>query len=247
MKWSAQAGQDAYVFQRALLKCSEGIFVEFGARDGVEHSNTYAFEHGLGWRGLLFEADPKEFRRLQANRPHSTVFHGAVCPRGQKNLSFAVSQVPGWSGPSTTYEPSRAHSTAQTVQVKCYDLAHELATRKFQVVDYMTIDVEGHEVAIIEDFPWDAFTIKLVQIEQLDERRYPAQRGKKARIIRHMLSKGYQLRKVYEVAHMDTDDLVFELELLSRRNRTAGTAGGFTRDHRDGSHTTIVPRRHTAM
>ena len=40
------------------LRCGHGTFVEFGARNGVDHSNTLYFERALGWRGILVEADP---------------------------------------------------------------------------------------------------------------------------------------------------------------------------------------------
>jgi hypothetical protein len=76
-------------------------------------------------------------------------------------------------------------------------------------VDYMTIDTEGSELEIIKDFPWHKFDIRVVQIEQLDARRYPAQAGKKKEIIKHMQRVGYKLLSVYVVATGDTDDLIF--------------------------------------
>jgi Methyltransferase FkbM domain len=77
-------------------------------------------------------------------------------------------------------------------------------------VDYMTIDTEGSELDIILDFPWNDFDVRVVQIEQLVAARYPAQRGKKERIIQHLTSSefGYQLLGVYNVKDMDTDDLI---------------------------------------
>ena len=217
-QWTSQAGQDRYVYDQfvnvpnALLRCNGGVFVEFGARNGIEHSNTYFFEKVLGWKGLLFEADPKEHPLLRRNRPGATCFEGAVCPRGQHSVNFAVSRTPGWSGPSQSYEPTRYIHTERVQQVKCFDLAQELIRRNWTTVDYMTIDVEGHEAAIVEDFPWRSFRIKLVQVEQLDERNFPAQRGRKDRIIKHMRSNGYALTKVYTVAPMDTEDLIFSLK-----------------------------------
>jgi hypothetical protein len=76
-------------------------------------------------------------------------------------------------------------------------------------VDYMTIDTEGSELAIIQDFPWHDFDIRVVQIEQLDARKYPAQAGKKQKIMQHMQSVGYKLLSVYAVSAGDTDDLIF--------------------------------------
>jgi hypothetical protein len=39
--------------------CCRGVFVEFGARDGIQDSNTLVFERSLKWKGLLFEMNPK--------------------------------------------------------------------------------------------------------------------------------------------------------------------------------------------
>ena len=77
------------------------------------------------------------------------------------------------------------------------------------IVDYMTIDTEGSEVSIIQDFPWNDFDVRVVQIEQLNELEYPAQVGKKDKIIQHMTSFNYTLLSVFVVAERDTDDLIF--------------------------------------
>ena len=194
-----------------LLKCGSGFFVEFGARNGIDHSNTLFFERQLGWTGLLFEVDPNELTQLRANRPKATVYDGAVCPSSQIELSFGISKIPGWSGSATSYEPSRNQSTARVVSVKCYHLAAELRRANVRVVDYMTIDTEGSEPEIVEDFPWSQFEVSIVQIEQLDERGFPAQRGKKDRVVRHMTSQGYDFYRAYTVAVRDTEDLIFVL------------------------------------
>jgi hypothetical protein len=73
----------------------------------------------------------------------------------------------------------------------------------------MTIDTEGSELEIVQDFPWNDFDIRVVMIEQLNARRYPAQAGQKQKIMQHMQSVGYKLLSVYVVADGDTDDLIF--------------------------------------
>ena len=96
----------------------------------------------------------------------------------------------------------------------------------------MTIDTEGSELALILDFPWDEFDVRIVQVEQLNERKYPAQRNRKAEIIQHMESKGYKLLSVYAVATYDTDDLIFT------RNLDAFLAMVPANQDRDGDYTT---------
>jgi Methyltransferase FkbM domain len=75
-------------------------------------------------------------------------------------------------------------------------------------VDYMTIDTEGSEVDIVEDFPWNEFDIRVVQVEQLSPQAYPGQREKKNRLIVHMRKFGYKLLGAYTVSENDTEDMV---------------------------------------
>lgn len=59
----SQAGQDVWVLQQI----PKGFFVDVGAHDGVESSNTYALEK-LGWQGLCIEPNPESYQRLINNR-----------------------------------------------------------------------------------------------------------------------------------------------------------------------------------
>jgi len=58
------------------------VFVEIGALDGAQFSNTLQFETLLGSRGLLVEAHPDnsvKLRTNQVNRPNSVIVTAAIC------------------------------------------------------------------------------------------------------------------------------------------------------------------------
>jgi hypothetical protein len=110
-------------------------------------------------------------------------------------------------------EPTRNHKVFHTKVYPCRYLADELRQRHWHRVDYMTIDTEGSELAIVLDFPWDDFDVRVVQIEQLYEGKYKAQAGRKAQIIAHLESFGYKLLSVYAVDPFDTDDLILTRNL----------------------------------
>ena len=129
----------------------------------------------------LIEADPSQYRNLEANRPRSWTYHGAVCTRGAGNttrLSIAGPKFGGWSGMRETMEPTRKGKMARNVDVPCYYLPDLLERHGLRRVDYLTIDTEGSELSFVEDFPWAEYDVRVVQIEQLDELRYKAQRGR---------------------------------------------------------------------
>jgi hypothetical protein len=63
-------------------------FVEVGAADGLDLSNSYALEAYLGWRGLCVEASPSSVRLLWANRPACTVVDAVVGARSGEVVKF---------------------------------------------------------------------------------------------------------------------------------------------------------------
>jgi hypothetical protein len=48
-------------------KKRDGFFIEAGAHDGVEASNTLYLEKKMGWKGLLVEPNPDTFAGIIYN------------------------------------------------------------------------------------------------------------------------------------------------------------------------------------
>src|SRR3989338_5116868 len=68
----SQCDQDIELL-KVLPLIREKRFLEFGAADGVSHSNTYFLsEYLTSWEGLCIEPNPLEFDRLVQNRPGCT-------------------------------------------------------------------------------------------------------------------------------------------------------------------------------
>ena len=76
----SQACEDQFAYISLFSTYNEPqTFVEMGALDGVSLSNTLFYEETLHWHGLLVEANPAAFRRLQCNCRAATAVHAAVC------------------------------------------------------------------------------------------------------------------------------------------------------------------------
>lgn len=114
--FTAQNGQDKYMyikhFQRRPELLGKGVFVEFGARNGLKHSNTYFFEKALGWMGVMVEADVREYPTLPVNRPNTVPVFGALTNRDGDTVDFMVSRFAGWSGFVDEYNEHRMGNSA---------------------------------------------------------------------------------------------------------------------------------------
>jgi hypothetical protein len=66
----SQAHQDVFVLEM-LEKKRDGYYVEVGAYDEIDHSNTYTLEKNFGWRGISLELDKEasaDFNSVRSNK-----------------------------------------------------------------------------------------------------------------------------------------------------------------------------------
>ena len=196
----SQAGQDRWIFENLMASNVEdvrnrgGFFIEFGARDGAEHSNTYFFEHFLGWNGLLIEASPSELGNILQNRPGSAIVHGAVCDRGI--ITLFDTGLPGMSGDKESYDSERFSELkdgAKEYEVKCYPLDYLVKYFKIEEVDLMTVDTEGSELSALKTFPFNRVKPKLIAVELLVGNK--ERDSDRMALTSFMESKGYKICK----------------------------------------------------
>ena len=67
--WTSQLGQDRWAWENVVQKKQNGYYVDVGAHDGKSYSNTYIFEHYLGWTGLCIETSAQYVCTTQSMPP----------------------------------------------------------------------------------------------------------------------------------------------------------------------------------
>lgn len=148
MPFHSQAGQDQWVIEQHGTE--PGFFVDVGAHDGIVHSNTYALERDWGWVGICIEPNVAAFASLTDSRTAECVCAAASARRGDLRMTGDV--IDG-HGPTT---------------VKAVTLADVLRGHVGNVlphVDYLSIDVEGHELEVLAGMDFDRYYVKLLTIE----------------------------------------------------------------------------------
>jgi len=159
----SQAGQDLWVFGEAFNEMVGGFFVDVGAHDGVTFSNTYLLEHRYRWRGICIEANPKSFAILAANRNVACL---NICLDAQEGYVEFVTKGPtsGIVAPDTDNKQAMAH---EQITMKAATLRSVLERQNApEVIDYLSIDVEGAEERILGSFPFDKYTFNCVTVER---------------------------------------------------------------------------------
>ncbi len=175
IKYYSQYEQDKFLSEN-IFKGKTGFFIEIGADDGVDKSNTYFFELS-GWKGLCIEPSPSRFEQLKKNRKCECINMAVSSSEKQVEFMDITGYGKGLSGIVDHYDARHVDRIArettnndQTISkkkviVNTARLDNLLADRNITAVDYCSIDVEGSEVEILKsiDFnqTWfDVFTIE---------------------------------------------------------------------------------------
>ncbi len=156
----SQQGEDVFVFRNFLNKpVSDGVFVEVGAFDGVQGSNTKFFEDVLGYRGVLVEPVGDHIPNIVARRPNSKVYNCAIHPTACTVDIVGNSATAGIpTEMSETHRETWFAGEPASTQVHAGRLDALLEHAGISHVDFMSIDVEGAELLVLETMNWSIET-----------------------------------------------------------------------------------------
>ncbi len=161
--FTSQVGQDSWVCGEAFNGMTNGTFVDIGAHDGIQISNTYVLESTYKWSGLCIEANPETFQRLKQNR-RATLLNLCL-DQEQGVVEFALR---GLRGGIVDRGLDNEHSgECEIRQIQTTTLGRVMEDwRMPAVVDYLSIDVEGAEERILGGFDFDKYQFRCITIER---------------------------------------------------------------------------------
>lgn len=185
----SQQEEDKTLYSK-YLNYRDGFFIELGAMDGIEYSNTLFFERILGWNGVLIEASKNQFDRLISNRPNCHNFNYAVSTK-EGFVEFLGEGALG--GMTHTMNDGHRYGWGleknfgfRPYMIKSSPISKILSPLNIKRVDLFSIDVEGGEIEVLKTFDWN-IPVYIILIEGC----YNTDEEGKEKIINDSISKGY--------------------------------------------------------
>ncbi len=166
-KSKSQLWQDVWVLDRTAFK-RNGFFVDIGASDGVQWSNSHLLEKSFDWRGILVEPNPLHRDTLPANRS-SRVHSGCVGAITGEDVAFwcaSDAELSGIGRYAAQDDHARARGDHAVVQMKTISLNDLLRECEAPAtIDYISLDTEGSELDILSTFDFARYRVRLWTIE----------------------------------------------------------------------------------
>jgi FkbM family methyltransferase len=166
-KSQSQIRQDLFVLHQLNFK-QNGYFVEFGATNGIDLSNSYLLETEYGWNGILVEPAKVWHPDLLKNR-RAKIDTRCVYKTSGESILFNESKDPNLSVIDSfsgldNHTKLRSSGNQYFVEtISLIDLLNQYSAP--EEIDYLSIDTEGSEFDILENFDFKKYRFKVITCE----------------------------------------------------------------------------------
>ena len=169
----SQEGEDLVLY-RLFGNKPTGFYIDIGAHHPFRFSNTCKF-HLMGWKGINIDPLPGSMKLFDEHRPNDINLEIAILDKKGDDLKYYVFDEPAlntFDAEAAIRLDTETHYKIQSkINVEIYRLDEIM--EKFlpinQVIDFISIDVEGLDLSVIKSNNWEKFRPKYIICESLSE------------------------------------------------------------------------------
>ena len=169
-KYFSQAGQDKIIKEFFFKNKKNGFFVEIGAFDGIQGSNCYHFEKFLNWDGIALEPSRIQFEKLKKNRKCKILNEAVSHEIKEVEFVEVIEGLTQMSGINDNFYQRNMkiitkNERSKTQSINLKTITFEQAVPKNTDIDYLSIDIEGGEMDLLNSINFNDNNIKLISVE----------------------------------------------------------------------------------
>ena len=190
-----------------------GFFVEAGANNGIDQSNTIELENNFGWSGLLIEPNTFKFNQCIFNRPksicenyalvsdsyESDTIDGDFSHKDQQSLMSLVSDPGDFFDDELLFYKAQRKRDYKIISVPAITITSLLTKYNISKIDFFSLDVEGYEISVLNGLDFSFHRPKYFLIETT------TYKNRMDAVTDYMVSKKYKM-----IDEVDTNDVLYE-------------------------------------
>src|SRR6266581_2478754 len=189
----SQEGEDM-VLERIFAGKKGGFYVDVGAHHPRRFSNTYFF-YRKGWKGINIEPNREAIHAFQSERKRDTNLQCGISDRPGRLMYYSFDE-PALNTFDQALAKSRIASTpyklvgTSAIPVERLDAILSKHVPANCVIDFLSIDVEGLDLSVLQSNDWRRFRPRCVLVEALGSSVEEAMEG---HIYQFMKNQRYEL------------------------------------------------------
>lgn len=158
--------QDYYVYTKHFKNLKRrGVYLDIATNDPIYSSNTFFFDRCLKWNGICVEASDVYFEPIFRERSCILV-PTCISSNDGENVRFNPFGLKGGViSPHYKFIASVEARKHLTKTLRCTTVKKILRRYRFNVIDFLSLDVEGHELNVLQSVDFDEVTINIISVE----------------------------------------------------------------------------------
>ncbi len=157
------------IIENIFRKKNDGFYIDVGCQHPIKNNNTFLL-YKKGWKGINIDLDIDNINLFNIARPKDDNINIAVSNKvGVTDLYFYHKKSPINTIDKRTSDFQKAH-VSEIKKVKTNTLVNIINSSKYynNKIDLLTIDVEGHEINVLEGFDFNFNKPDVIVVEYLD-------------------------------------------------------------------------------
>ena len=189
LKNGTQFGEDKYIIE-LFDKNFVGKFLDVGCYHPTRHNNTYRM-YKSGWSGMNIDLNPLTIELFDFMRPRDININSGVSDTEIEKKLYFIDEL----NTQNTLDKNQLnflknhHNIKESEifekKIKTRNLNNILDDHKFYNIDFMNLDIEGHELKVLETLDFDKINIRYLCIEMIEHNKESVMNNEK---IKNLLS-----------------------------------------------------------
>lgn len=172
LKNGAQSGEDKYII-KLFDEDFKGKFLDIGCYHPTRHNNTYEL-YKKGWSGINIDLNPLTIELFDFMRPKDVNINIGISDKdAEKELYFIDELDTQNTIDKNQIEFLKKHHNINQDQIivkkiQTKNLETILNEYQFYNIDFMNLDIEGHELQVLKTLDFKKIKIKYLCVEMIE-------------------------------------------------------------------------------
>ena len=197
LKNGSQFQEDKFILEY-FAKGHKGTYLDIGCFHPTRHNNTFLI-YKKGWKGINIDMNPLSIELFDFCRPRDINLNLAI---SSDNLEKKVYFLGDLNTQNTLDKNQlnflKSHHNVKDngiveKKIKTQNINSILDQFAFYNIDFMNLDVEGHEIEVLKSIDFNKINIKFLCVEMINHNQESTEKGKQ--IHSYLTLNRYQLIK----------------------------------------------------
>ena len=200
LRKSSQFGEDIFIIN-LFEEDFKGKFLDVGCYHPTRHNNTYLM-YKKGWCGINIDLNPLTIELFNFMRPKDININIGISDSESRKKLYFIDEL----NTQNTLDENQLNFLKNHHNIKDNEIIEKniktkklttiLDELKFYYIDFMNLDIEGHELDVLKSINFQKITIKYLCIEMIEHNKKSLQNNNEIKDI--LIQNNYELIKNFD-------------------------------------------------